>query len=159
MYNLGRFGVADKSMHHTIKDFYFFRGKKVGEKEYLYHGSPKKLDKLIPNQACDMGFKEGCQLAVYATSKKSMAICFAMGCIQNGKKDAERIMLPEYGDKIVFKNCHPNYGAKGYVYKLDKSKFVHAIGTQWVCYDEIIPDEIIEIDVDDYLDYCIVEER
>ena len=51
---------------------------------------------------------------------------------------------------------------KGYLYhgspvKVDKEKFSHAMGTQWVCYQEIIPDEVIEINVDDYLDYCIVE--
>ncbi|WP_044916967.1 hypothetical protein [Butyrivibrio sp. WCE2006] len=62
-------------------------------KEYLYHGSPNKLDKLIPNQAHDVGFEEGCQLAVYATSNKNMAICFALGCISDGE-DAERIMMP-----------------------------------------------------------------
>lgn len=125
-------------------------------KEYLYHGSPNKLDKLIPNQAHDVAFQEGCQLAVYATSSMDMAICFAMGCISDGD-EAERIMMPEYGNKMVFKNCHPHYGGKGYVYFLDKSKFVHALGSQWVCFSEITPDKVIEINVDDHLDLCIVE--
>ena len=31
------------------------------------------------------------------------------------------------------------------------------MGSQWVCFDEIVPDEIIEIDVDDYLDLCIIK--
>ena len=70
-------------------------------KEYLYHGSPVKVDKLVPNQAYDTGFESGCQYAVYATSNKKMSVCFALGCIEeNG--DAERIMLPQYGDKMVF---------------------------------------------------------
>ena len=126
--------------------------------EYLYHGSPDKLDKLIPNQAHDVAFQEGCQLAVYATSSMDMAICFAMGCISDGD-EAERIMMPEYGNKMVFKNCHPRYGEKGYVYFLDKSKFVHALGSQWVCFSEITPDKVIEINVDDHLDLCVVEGR
>lgn len=125
-------------------------------KEYLYHGSPYKVDKLIPNQAHDIGYIEGCKLAVYATSNKAMAICFALGCVDDND-DAQRIMMPEYGDKMLFKNCHPNYGGKGYLYLLDKSRFQHAMNSQWVCYDAIIPDEIIEIDVDDYLDYCIID--
>ena len=91
------------------------------DKEYLYHGSPVKVDKLVPNQSYDVGFKEGCQLAVYATSSKNMAICFALGRVDESE-DSERIMMPEYGDKMVFKKCHPNYGGKGYVYLLDKSK-------------------------------------
>lgn len=126
------------------------------DKEFLYHGSPKRLDKLVPNQAYDTGFEAGCQFAVYATSNKTMAICFALGCVEENE-DAERIMLPEYGDKMVFKNCHPNYGGKGFLYLLDKEKFTHAMGTQWVCYEEIYPDDVIEISVDDYLSYCIIE--
>ena len=125
-------------------------------KEYLYHGSPKKLDKLIPMQAYDTGFDAGCQKAVYATSSKIMAICFALGCIEENDK-AERIMLPQYGDRMVFRNCHPDYGGKGYLYLLDRDKFIHVMGTQWVCYEEIVPEEIIEINVDDHLEYCIVE--
>lgn len=126
------------------------------DKEFLYHGSPKRLEKLIPNQACDTGFKEGCQFAVYATSNKKMAICFALGCVEENE-NAERIMLPEYGDKMIFKNCHPNYGGKGYLYLLDKHKFIHAMGSQWVCYEEIYPEDVIEISVDEYLNYCILE--
>ena len=125
-------------------------------KEYLYHGSPYKLNKLIPNQAHDVGFIEGCQLAVYATSNMNMAICFALGCVPDGEQP-ERLMMPEYGDKMIFRHCHPNYGGKGYVYYLDKSKFISALGSQWVCFEEIIPDRVIEVNVDDYLDMCVVE--
>ena len=45
----------------------------VMEKEYVFHGSPIRVDKLIPNQACDIEYKEGCQYAVYATTNKIMA--------------------------------------------------------------------------------------
>lgn len=31
------------------------------------------------------------------------------------------------------------------------------MGSQWVCYEEIEPDYIEEIDVNDYLEYCIIE--
>ena len=40
------------------------------EKEYIFHGSPIKVKKLVPNQACDVAFEEGCQLAVYGTTNK-----------------------------------------------------------------------------------------
>ncbi len=126
------------------------------KKEYLFHGSPIRVDRLIPSQACDVEYEEGCQYAVYATTNKTMAILFSMGCIEEGA-GAERIMMPEYGDKMLFRNCRPNYNSKGYIYHLEKSKFVHAMGSQWVCYDEIVPEYIEEIDVNDYLDYCIIE--
>ncbi len=122
----------------------------------LFHGSPYKLDKIVPNQAHDSGFSEGCQLAVYATSSLDMAICFALGCAQESE-NAQRIMMPEYGNKMHFIDCHPNYGGKGYVYVLNKSKFVYAYGTQWVCYEPVIPQKVITINVDDYLDsHCVI---
>ncbi|MBQ9868005.1 MAG: hypothetical protein IJM34_13380 [Lachnospiraceae bacterium] len=127
--------------------------------DILWHGSPVKVDRLVPNQAADTGFAKGCQFAVYATSNRNMAICFALGCIENdpeGKTEVRRTMMPEYGDKMLFEGCHPNYGGKGYLYKLDGSGFVHAMGSQWTCYEEIQPLEIIELDVDDHLDLCIV---
>ena len=126
------------------------------EKEYIFHGSPIKVKKLVPNQACDIAFEEGCQLAVYGTTNKKMAILFALGCITESD-EAERIMMPEYGDKMLFRKCHPNYGGKGYLYYLDESKFIHAMGTQWVCYDEIVPERIEEICVNEYLADCIIE--
>lgn len=36
--------------------------------DVLFHGSPYKLEKIIPNQATDSQYIEGCQFAVYATS-------------------------------------------------------------------------------------------
>ncbi len=124
--------------------------------DVLFHGSPYKLDEIIPNQAYDSQFEEGCQLAIYATSNIDMAICFALGCVADGE-NAERIMMPEYGNKMHFINCHPNYGGKGYIYVLEKGKFTYAYGSQWVCYETLIPQQVIEIAVDEYLNsHCVI---
>ncbi len=124
---------------------------------YLYHGSPFKIDTLHPAQAHDVEFEAGCQYAVYATDNLDMAVCFALGV--EGGENSERTMLPEHGMKMLFKNCHPRYGQKGYVYVLNKDEFVHAMGSQWVAYKEQTPIDIIEINVDDYVeDYCIITE-
>lgn len=127
--------------------------------EYLYHGSSGYYDILLPHQAYDSGYQEGCKNAVYATSNKNMALAFALGAVPNKDGEIERVMLPEYGDVMVFEKGTPNYGGKGYLYVLDKSKFQHAMGTQWVCFEEIVPLEIQEINVDDYLHLCIVKEK
>lgn len=122
---------------------------------YLFHGSPYKIERLQPRQAHDTAYEVGCQTAVYATDSLDMAICFALGV--EGDEDAERIMLPAYGKKMLFKNCHPRYGQKGYVYVLKRDGFTHAMGSQWVSYTEQTPVEIMEIEVDDYVeDHCIL---
>lgn len=125
--------------------------------DYLYHGSPFKAEILYPKQAYDIEYEAGCQEAVYATDSLDMAICFALGV--EGGENSVRTMLPEYGMKMLFKNCHPRYGMKGYVYILNKEGFVHAMGSQWVSYKKQIPVDIIEINVDDYIeDHCMIEE-
>lgn len=127
--------------------------------EYLYHGSSIRCDILLPHQAVDSGFEEGCQNAVYATSDKNMALAFALGARPNKNGEIERVMLPEYGDRMIFEKGTPNYGGKGYLYILDKARFKHALGTQWVCSEAVKPVEIIEINVDDHLDLCLVKEN
>ena len=122
----------------------------------LYHGSTNKYDVLVPHQAYDIGYAEGCQNAVYASSNKGMAIGFALGTKEDENGELEREMMPQYGYKMVFKKGYPNYGGKGYIYVLDGSKFTHAMGSQWVCFEPIKPLEVIEISVDDYLEYAII---
>lgn len=76
-----------------------------------------------------------------------------------GGEDSERTMLPEYGMKMLFKNWHPRYGRKGYIYVLNRDEFVHAMGSQWVAYKEQIPVDIIEINVGEYTqDHCVIVE-
>ncbi len=127
------------------------------QEEFLYHGSPDFCNILKPHQAYDTGFAAGCQNAVYATTNKDMAICFAMGSVPDKDGEVEREMMPEHGNIMIFKKGTPNYGAKGYVYKLDKKDFQHAMGTQWVCFHEVKPIEIMEIEVNNYLHLCKVE--
>lgn len=131
---------------------------KYKQGNYLYHGSPFKIETLQPRQAHDTEYESGCQEAVYATDNLDMAICFALGV--EGDENAERTMLPEQGMKMLFKNCHPRYGQKGYIYVLNKAEFVHAMGSQWVAYKEQTPIDVIEINVDDYIeDHCIIVEQ
>ena len=44
-------------------------------------------------------------------------------------------------------------------YKQWLVKSASAQSFKWVCFDEIVPDFIEEIDVSDYLDYCIIEKK
>lgn len=81
--------------------------------EFLYHGSSNYFDVLKPYQAYDKGFEAGCQNAIYATSNKNMTLAFALGYVPNQNGEIERIMLPEFGDVMVFDKGRPNYGGKG----------------------------------------------
>ncbi len=120
---------------------------------YLYHGSTKLFDIVMPFQAYDWGYAEGCQDAVFATSNRDIAIAFAMGAVPDEQGKIGRLMDPEYGDEIrmIFYQGHPDFGGKGYVYKLLSEGFVYTRGTQWVNPNPVKPVEISVINVDDYL--------
>ena len=121
--------------------------------EHLYHGSPGLYKILLPNQGDDWGYAEGRHYGVYATSNRDIAIAFALGAKPDEQGKIERIMDPKYGEKIkmIFHRGHPNFGGKGYVYKLLNEGFVYTMGTQWVNPNPVKPVEISEINVDDYL--------
>jgi hypothetical protein len=63
---------------------------------------------------------------------------------------------------MIFYHGHPNFGGKGFVYKIDSENFIYAGGTQWVCPSPVVPLEIIEIKVDEHLDlfrYATTDEQ
>jgi len=120
---------------------------------FLYHGSSQLVNPLKPFQAYDFGFEEGNQYAVYASSEIDIALAFALGAVLDAEGKCDRVMDPKYGfpTKMIFFSGHPNYGGKGYLYKLNSDGFVFAGGTQWVNPNPVIPIEVKEINVDDYL--------
>lgn len=146
--------------------------------KYLWHGSPQKVDSLIPNKAHDIGFEEGCKLAVYATSSKEMAICFALGCETECLGEAQNAIYaaatfdevipfalpfrwyPDSPDgRLSFDsdgiNSFLHYGSinpngKGYVYVLPSDTFELVDEWEWISRKEVKPIEIIEICVKDY---------
>ncbi|WP_020616440.1 hypothetical protein [Paenibacillus daejeonensis] len=123
---------------------------------FLYHGSSKLVDCLFPFQAYDWVFKEGNQLAVYATSEMNIALAFALGAVLDNEGKCERVMDPKYGLPIqmIFFSGHPNYGERGYLYKVRSDGFTYAGGTQWVNPNPVSPIEVKTIQVDDYLHLC-----
>ena len=123
---------------------------------YLYHGSSQLVDWLKPFQAFDWGFEEGNQHAVYATSEMNIALAFALGAVLDKEGNCDRVMDPKYGFpiKMIFFSGHPNFGGRGYLYKVRSDGFVYAGGTQWVNPNSVSPIEVKEIKVDDYLHLC-----
>ncbi|HBY21455.1 MAG TPA: hypothetical protein DEG71_10720 [Clostridiales bacterium] len=132
--------------------------------EYLYHGSSKLFDIIKPFQAYDWANEQGNQKAVFATAIEKIAYAFALGTIPDETGNCGRIINPKYSKefKMIFHRGHPNFGGKGYVYKMSSEGFVHAGREQWVNPLPVVPVEIKEIEVDDYLHlfrYATEEER
>lgn len=120
---------------------------------YLWHGSVRKRKILKPSQALDRsGHKESNLKAVYATDLKRLAICF-------GLVDKSAVTFAAYESKplqLVIIKGKIRLRKKFYLYKLNKKDFRKSKGIlhQYSSQKEVIPAEIIELNVDDYTDYC-----
>lgn len=63
---------------------------------------------------------------------------------------------------MIYHKGRPDFGGRGYIYKLPVKGFTFTGGTQWVGFSPVKPLEITEINVDDYLHlfrYATAEEK
>ena len=131
---------------------------------YLYHGSSKRVNILMPQLADDWRFEAGRHFGVYATSNRDLALAFALGCVPDETGTCHRIIREKDRKpfKMTFVRGHPKFGSKGYLYKLSSRGFHHVGGDQWVCENPVKPIKITEINVSDYLHlirYATLKER
>lgn len=60
--------------------------------KFLYHGSSKKVDVLMPYQADDWKCEHGRHFGVYATSDRNVALAFALGGIPDQTGTCSRVI-------------------------------------------------------------------
>lgn len=118
----------------------------------------------MPHQADDWKYEPGRHFGVYATSNRNVALAFALGGVPDETGTCSRVIREKDRSplKMVFVRGHPNFGGKGYLYKLSSKGFRHVGGDQWVCDHPVKPIEVIEVNVDDNLHlfrYATEQER
>ena len=140
--------------------------------KYLFHGSPKKLDKIEQRQAHDSnGNVVNEDFAVFLTSSFIMASAYAfkdkIKDLSDGLKwdfdfgyDADRNEL-----KLVFKNVRIDDELVGYIYvfPFDESYEHHGRSIQYKSHGDLVPKDCIKIKFSDFKKYYtftgIVEEK
>jgi hypothetical protein len=132
--------------------------------KYLYHGSSRRVDVLMPHQAEDWLNPAGSQYGVWATSNRNVALTFALGAVPDETGEVTRVMRPQdlHPVKMVYVQGHPNFGGKGYLYTMSSEGFEYVGGEVWLCREPITPVEVLEIHVDDYVHlfrYATEEEK
>ena len=119
--------------------------------QYLYHGSPYRFEKLIPQPACGASERES-MFAVYAAGSMKEVIPFALPIrwypdTPEGRRD---FRCEDGRTEILCGTLDPD--GVGYVYRVKSDGFVRIDGWQWVSETETMPEEIVEIKVRDYWD-------
>lgn len=114
---------------------------------YLLHGSPLKLDRLVPMQAHDNSRVAGCQKAVYASRHHLVAIVNGLLVRGQGPSnfslDGNKSHLHVIGNNV-------SWGKHGYVYILDPHLFERlleadgSLSWEFICREEVEPLQVLE---------------
>ena len=119
--------------------------------QYVYHGSQYLFDVVRPQQARGANAHES-QKAIYAAETIEEVIPFALP-IRWFPDDptGKRIFSCKNGKTFIeYGSLDPN--GVGYIYKLKADTFEKLDEWQWISMSDIVPDEIICIQVKDHID-------
>ena len=138
----------------------------INNPKYLFHGSPKKLDKIIPHQAHDSnGNEENEDYAVFLTSSFIIASAYAFkDKIKEISDDLDynfNIGCTNDNDYFVdIENVRISDSIYGYIYvfPFDEAKVKYSGGAQYKYYGELEPIDVIKINFKDYRDKYNIKE-
>lgn len=121
--------------------------------EFLYHGSSINSKVLLPKQAENWINKASGLYGVYATHIRNIALAFTLGGISDGSGTVSMMIKLQNSDpiKMVYIHGYPNFGGKGYLYKLNSRIFKQINTYEWICGQTVVPITVTEINVDDHL--------
>ncbi len=118
--------------------------------QYLYHGSQYRFDTVRPQQARGENDEES-QLAIYAAETIDEVIPFAFPIRWYPDDPTGKRAFRVDGGKVFIEYGSLDPNGVGYIYKLRSDSFEKLDEWQWISKVEVIPDEIIRINVKDYI--------
>lgn len=130
---------------------------KLGDK-YIFHGSPILFNKAKPHRSkCDSKNPLNEQNAIYGSDDLRFAIIFAFEKLP--KNNYSWAAVSHNGEYVaeLRNGTFIDENARGYVYCFDKTKFLETEkgSAQYVCYEELEPEMILEIEYIDYQDLFV----
>ena len=145
-----------------------YRNKDKNNPKYLFHGSPHKLDKLVPRQSHDSSNEEiniDNAVFMFPIPEKASAYSFK----DTIKKRSEGLNWDFYipnddNDEIIMymKNVDIDEDITGYIYVIEMSPdYVKDPNTslQYKSHKEIIPIDVIEVKYKDFAKYYQVDNK
>ncbi len=147
-------------MEKHIKDYIDNKNK-----EYMFHGSSKKLSVLTPMLSNDSNnTKENIDTAIFLTDDFLAAIPYAFKdeIIKNSKGLNWSFSIPtsESEIKMKMKNVRIDENITGFVYVLKKTDdMVNSPkgSKQWKSYKEMKPIDVLKVEYKDYSKYFLLE--
>ena len=122
----------------------------MSKPQYVYHGSQYLFDVVRPQQANGANAKES-QNAIYAAETIDAVIPFALPIRWYPDDPTGRRAFSCENGKVFIEYGSLDPNGVGYIYKLRSDGFEKLDEWQWVSKVDVIPDEVICINVKDYI--------
>lgn len=141
-----------------------YKNEDINNPKYLFHGSPHKLDKLVPKQSHDsLNQINNIDNAVFLfpLPEKASAYSFKDTIKQNSIGLEYDFSIPNNNSEIVMymKNVNIDEDIIGYIYVIEMTPdyIKDENSLQYKSHKEIIPIDIIEVKYQDFADYYYVD--
>ena len=127
--------------------------------KYLFHGSPYEIDILEPRQSIDTQNKENEYNAVFLTSWFINAVAYAFRNKLKEMNEHYGFQMNNNGElpAMLFSVENLPDDLYGYVYVFNKTddmiKDNHEYTTQYRCYHELCPIDVVKVYYKDFADY------
>ncbi|MCI8545007.1 MAG: hypothetical protein HFH09_02115 [Bacilli bacterium] len=132
----------------------------IDNPKYLFHGSPYKLDRLIPQTSHDSkGNKENVATAIFLFPSflKSTPYAFMGTIIANSEGLPWDFEIPNSNSfpLMTMSNVNIDENMVGYIYVFEKSNKMikDEKSYQYKCYDELAPCDMVTITYKDFYQY------
>lgn len=127
---------------------------------YVFHGSPKKIDKLIPIQSCDSNDNKNNiaqAIFLFPSFLKATPYAFKDTIKDNSSGLKWNFIIPNSNTfpLMTMENVNISENIIGYIYvfKKDDRIIKDNDSYQYKCYEELIPLDIVTINYKDYSKY------
>lgn len=145
------------NMNDKIKQYL---NQDIDNPKYLFHGSPHKLDKLVPKKAYDSEENEdniATAIFLFPSFLKSTPFAFKDTIKENSMDLNWNFEVPTTNDYplMIMENVNIDENIKGYIYVFEKNNnmFKDENTYQYKCYEELVPLDVIEIYYKDFQGY------
>ena len=133
---------------------------------YLFHGSPKKLSKITPQISHDSNDNPdniASAVFLFPSFLKATPYAFKDTIKQNSLDIDYNFEIPNTDSYplMIMENVNIDVNILGYIYvfKKDNSMIKDEKSYQYKCYTELVPTDIIEIKLKDYIKYYEIKEN
>ena len=125
---------------------------KIVKPNYLYHGSPEKLDRIEPRPARGVGPEKDRLNAVYATHIQNLAIAFSLPFVPNENNNLSlQVSLQAAEPEIHLEAGSLDMARSGFLYTVPSASFEQLDDEQWVSYSSVEPCDKVRINPKDFL--------